>query len=183
MLKLILGEELPSEGTVWLSPGARIGYMDQELEELDPNIPVIDEALSVVEYRSPELVTKARTILGCFLFTRDDVEKPIKVLSPGERKRVCLIKLLMSDLNVLILDEPTEHLDLLSREKLEEDVYKRQAKAKARAFDVAIIELIVLNLLSALGFAGKELLVAGIALCFASLLIIYAVTFYLLEEK
>lgn len=120
LLKLILGEELPSEGTVWLSPGARIGYMDQELEELDPNITVIDEALSVFEYRSPELVTKARTILGCFLFTRDDVEKPIKVLSPGERKRVCLIKLLMSDLNVLILDEPTEHLDLLSREKLED---------------------------------------------------------------
>ncbi|HCD41119.1 MAG: DUF3796 domain-containing protein [Bacillota bacterium] len=65
----------------------------------------------------------------------------------------------------------------------DERYLENAAKAKARAFDVAIIELIVLNLLSALGFAGKELLVAGIALCFASLLIIYAVTFYLLEEK
>ena len=65
----------------------------------------------------------------------------------------------------------------------DERCLENAAKAQARAFDVAINELILLNLLSALVFAGKELLVAGIALCFASLLIIYAVTFYLLEEK
>jgi hypothetical protein len=57
------------------------------------------------------------------------------------------------------------------------------AKAKSTAFDIAIIELVALNLLSSLGFAGKELLVAAVALCFSSLLIIYAVKFYLLEEK
>ncbi len=56
-------------------------------------------------------------------------------------------------------------------------------KAKSTAFDIAIIELVALNLLSSLGFAGKELLVAAVALCFSSLLIIYAVKFYLLEEK
>jgi ATPase subunit of ABC transporter with duplicated ATPase domains len=54
------------------------------------------------------------------LFTPDDIDKSMEVLSPGEKKRVALIKLLMSNLNVLLLDEPTEHLDLLSREKLEE---------------------------------------------------------------
>jgi fatty acid desaturase len=57
------------------------------------------------------------------------------------------------------------------------------AKAKSTAFDIAIIEFVALNLLSAFGFAGKELLVAAVALCFSSLLIIYAVRFYLLEEK
>jgi macrolide transport system ATP-binding/permease protein len=120
LLRLILGQELPSEGTIWVSPGARIGYMDQQLENLDPKASVLEEVLSSFENQSPELVTKVRTMLGCFLFTSDDVNKPIEVLSSGERKRVMLIKLLMSNLNLLILDEPTEHLDLLSRDKLEE---------------------------------------------------------------
>jgi macrolide transport system ATP-binding/permease protein len=120
LLKLILGQELPSEGAIWVSPGARIGYMDQQLENLDPKLSVLEEVLSNSRHRTPELITKVRTMLGCFLFTPDDVEKWIEVLSPGERKRVAFIKLLMSNLNVLILDEPTEHLDLLSRDKLED---------------------------------------------------------------
>ncbi|NLJ60669.1 MAG: ABC-F family ATP-binding cassette domain-containing protein, partial [Firmicutes bacterium] len=120
LLKLILGQELPSEGTIWVSPSARIGYMDQELSNLDLKASVLEEVLGSFEKQTPELMTKVRTMLGCFLFTPDDVEKSIEVLSPGERKRVVLIKLLMSNLNVLVLDEPTEHLDLLSREKLEE---------------------------------------------------------------
>jgi macrolide transport system ATP-binding/permease protein len=120
LLKLILGQELPSEGTIWVSPSARIGYMDQQLSNLDLKASVLEEVLGSFEKQTPELITKVRTMLGCFLFTPDDVEKSIEVLSPGERKRVVLIKLLMSNLNVLVLDEPTEHLDLLSREKLEE---------------------------------------------------------------
>jgi macrolide transport system ATP-binding/permease protein len=120
LLKLILGQALPSEGTIWVSPGARIGYMDQQLENLDPQASVLEEVLSGFENQSSKLVTKVRTMLGCFLFTPDDVDKSVEVLSPGEKKRVALIKLLMSTLNVLVLDEPTEHLDLLSREKLEE---------------------------------------------------------------
>ena len=120
LLRMILGQELPSEGTIWVSPGARIGYMDQQLENLDPKASVVEEVLSSFENQSPELTTKVRTMLGCFLFTPDDVEKSIEVLSPGEKKRVALIRLLMSNSNVLALDEPTEHLDLLSREKLEE---------------------------------------------------------------
>jgi macrolide transport system ATP-binding/permease protein len=120
LLKLILGQELPSEGTIWVSPSARIGYMDQQLSNLDLKASVLEEVLGSFEKQTPERITKVRTMLGCFLFTPDDVEKSIEVLSPGERKRVVLIKLLMSNLNVLVLDEPTEHLDLLSREKLEE---------------------------------------------------------------
>jgi macrolide transport system ATP-binding/permease protein len=122
LLKLILGRELPSEGTIWVSPGARIGYMDQQLENLDPKASVLEEVLSSFKNQSPELVTKVRTMLGCFLFTPDDIDKSMEVLSPGEKKRVALIKLLMSNLNVLVLDEPTEHLDLPSREKLEESL-------------------------------------------------------------
>ncbi len=94
--------------------------MDQQLEHFDPKVSVLEEVLSSFESQSPELVTKVRTMLGCFLFTPDDIDKSMEVLSPGEKKRVALIKLLMSNLNVLLLDEPTEHLDLLSREKLEE---------------------------------------------------------------
>lgn len=65
----------------------------------------------------------------------------------------------------------------------DERYLENAAKAKSAAFNIAIIEFVALNLLSSLGFANKELLVAAVALCFSSLLIIYAVKFYLLEEK
>jgi macrolide transport system ATP-binding/permease protein len=88
LLKLILGHEPPSEGIIWVSPGARIGYMDQELSNLDLKASVLEDVLGSFENQTPELITRVRTMLGCFLFTPDDVDKSIEVLSPGERKRV-----------------------------------------------------------------------------------------------
>lgn len=120
LLKLVLGKETPSAGELWVTPGARIGYLDQELASLDTRRTVLDEVMAVFASHTPEHRTQARTLLGCFLFSADDIDKPVQVLSTGQRKRVALIKLLLSQFNILLLDEPTDHLDLPSREKLEE---------------------------------------------------------------
>ena len=95
-------------------------FLDQELSDLNAENTVLEKVLSVFERQTSDRVLTARTILGCFLFTPDYIGKRIKVLSTGERKRIALIKVLLSEFNLLVMDEPTEHLDLPSREKLEE---------------------------------------------------------------
>ncbi|MCL4517216.1 MAG: ATP-binding cassette domain-containing protein [Firmicutes bacterium] len=120
LLNLVLSRLTPTEGSLWVTPGARIGYLDQELESLDPGVTVLEEVMKVAEWHAAEAVTRARTMLGCFLFSAEDIGKRICVLSTGERKRVALVKLLLSSFNLLLLDEPTDHFDLPAREKLEE---------------------------------------------------------------
>lgn len=120
LVRMILGQEPVSGGELWVSPGARIGYLDQELAGLNESHTVLEATLAAFPRQTAEVVTQVRTLLDGFLFSTDDVAKPVAVLSTGERKRIALIRLLVSDLNLLILDEPTDHLDLPSREKLEE---------------------------------------------------------------
>ncbi len=120
LLNLVLGRLEPTGGRLWVSPGARIGYLDQELKDLNPAETVLAEVLKAFDRQTAEVITRARTLLASFLFTPDDLEKRIAVLSTGERKRVALVKLLVSKLNLLVFDEPTNHLDLPTREALEE---------------------------------------------------------------
>lgn len=120
LVRMILGQEPVSGGELWVSPGARIGYLDQELAGLNESHTVLEATLAAFPRQTAEVVTQVRTLLDGFLFSTDDVAKPVAVLSTGERKRIALIRLLVSDFNLLILDEPTDHLDLPSREKLEE---------------------------------------------------------------
>jgi len=120
LIRLICGEELPSTGRLWTSPVLRVGLLDQEVRWLDPGRNVLDEALSVVPLRTAEEVTRVRTLLHRFLFRADDLDKPTAILSSEEKKRLALLKLVRSEYNLLILDEPLEHLDVDTREKLEE---------------------------------------------------------------
>ncbi|OPA77695.1 ABC transporter ATP-binding protein [Paenibacillus selenitireducens] len=116
LLKLMIGELEPSLGSVKHHPQLRIGYFSQELENLDESGSILDSLLDLPNMTQ----TYARTILGCFLFSRDDVFKQIKDLSMGERCRVAFIKLYFSDAQMLVLDEPTNYLDIVTREKIEE---------------------------------------------------------------
>lgn len=116
LLKLMIGDLEPSSGTVKHHPQLRIGYFSQELENLDETVSILDSLLDLPNMTQ----TYARTILGCFLFSRDDVFKQIKDLSMGERCRVAFIKLYFSDAQMLVLDEPTNYLDIATREKMEE---------------------------------------------------------------
>jgi len=113
----ILADELPIQGGERkLGHNARIGYFSQHrAATLDPRKTVLQEVLDVApEIRDDE----ARGILGCFLFRKDEVFKKTEVLSGGEKSRLSLVKFLVNPPNLLLMDEPTTHLDILSIEGL-----------------------------------------------------------------
>lgn len=116
LLRIISGEIEPTRGEI--SPGHNVEmsyYAQHHSEMLDPNKTVLEEVYQVVPNESVSFV---RGVCGAFLFSGDDVDKPIKVLSGGERARVCLAKMLIKPGNFILMDEPTNHLDLMSSEIL-----------------------------------------------------------------
>ncbi|SFS43092.1 ribosomal protection-like ABC-F family protein [Paenibacillus sp. 453mf] len=116
LLKLITGELSPQKGEVNLHARTKIGYFSQELEGLQPEMTLLDSLLI-----NPFMTqTEARTMLGNFLFSRDDVFKKIGDLSMGEKCRAAFIRLYFSGSNLLVLDEPTNYLDIDTREVMEE---------------------------------------------------------------
>ncbi len=115
-LKTILGQLEPKSGRVRIGASVQIGYFAQAHEELNPDRSVIDEILAVRHMP----MSQARHYLATYLFTGDDVFRPISTLSGGERGRVALAKLALSGANFLLLDEPTNHLDIPSQEILED---------------------------------------------------------------
>jgi ATP-binding cassette subfamily F protein 3 len=114
-LKTVLGEVEPLAGYARLGASLKIGYFAQTRTDLDPEKTVLDTILEVKNLPLGE----ARNYLARFLFTGDDVFKPIADLSGGEQSRVALAKLVLLRANFLLLDEPTNHLDIASQEVLE----------------------------------------------------------------
>jgi ATP-binding cassette subfamily F protein 3 len=118
LLKLIAGALEVQSGDRRLGHNASVGYFAQhQIEALDASKRVIEELASVIP---ADAKVKPRNLLGRFLFTGDDVDKPVAVLSGGERTRLALAKLLVQPFNLLCLDEPTNHLDMWSRDVLED---------------------------------------------------------------
>ena len=112
LLRILAGIETPDTGRVEPGHGLRLGYYAQEHETLDPEASVLDNMLHAAGDLS---ATECRSVLGQFLFTGDDVDKPARVLSGGEKTRLALATLVVSGANVLLLDEPTNNLDPASR--------------------------------------------------------------------
>jgi ATPase subunit of ABC transporter with duplicated ATPase domains len=112
LLKLLGGLESPDTGRVIPGHGLRLGYYAQEHETLDVSRTVLENMMTASDDLNE---TEMRKILGSFLFTGDDVEKPARVLSGGEKTRLALAMLVVSAANVLLLDEPTNNLDPASR--------------------------------------------------------------------
>jgi ATP-binding cassette, subfamily F, member 3 len=116
LLKAIVNKLPLQSGHFRYGSNVQIGYYDQNQADLSSNKRVLDELWD--EY--PDKTEKEiRTVLGSFLFSGDDVLKPVSALSGGEKARLALAKLMMQKANFLILDEPTNHLDLDSKEVLE----------------------------------------------------------------
>ena len=115
-LKTVLGQLEPLGGEVTLGASLKIGYFAQAHEGLNPENTLIQEIDSVMPNWLPGQI---REYLAKYLFSGDDVFKPVSVLSGGERGRLALAKLALQDTNLLLLDEPTNHLDIPSQEVLE----------------------------------------------------------------
>jgi ATP-binding cassette subfamily F protein 3 len=115
-LRVIAGELAPLEGEAGLGTNVRLGYYAQEQETLDAEGTPL-EAIAQVAAMSE---TDTRAFLHCFLFTGDDVFVPIGSLSYGERARLVLARLVATGCNLLLLDEPINHLDIPSRARFEQ---------------------------------------------------------------
>ncbi len=112
LLRLLAGREEPDSGRVVSGHGLRLGYFAQEHDTLDPARTVRENLADAAPHLSDG---EARHVLGSFLFTGDDADKPARVLSGGEKTRLALAGLVHSGANVLLLDEPTNNLDPASR--------------------------------------------------------------------
>ena len=115
LLRLLGGIEEADTGEVIPGHGLKLGYYAQEHENLDMEATVYEN----LRHAAPDLEdTRVRSVLGSFLFSGDDADKPAKVLSGGEKTRLSLALLVVSSANVLLLDEPTNNLDPASREEI-----------------------------------------------------------------
>jgi ATP-binding cassette subfamily F protein 3 len=118
LMRVITGELSPIEGEAKVGHNVSIGYYAQNQEDiLDGSVTVFDtlDRVAVGEVR-----TKLRDILGAFLFKGEDIDKKVSVLSGGERARLGMARLMLSSYNVLALDEPTNHMDILSKDRLKQ---------------------------------------------------------------
>ena len=116
LLRMLAGELPYDGGTIRIGSGVEVGYYAQHhADTLDLSATVYE----VVQRASPDTPpARVRSILGAFMFSGDDTDKPVKVLSGGEKARVALARLLVAPGNLLLMDEPTNHLDLASSESL-----------------------------------------------------------------
>jgi ATPase subunit of ABC transporter with duplicated ATPase domains len=115
LLRMLAGIDPPDTGEVTPGHGLRLGYYAQEHETLDTDRTVLENMRTA----APDLGdTEVRKVLGSFLFTGDDADKPVRVLSGGEKTRLALATLVVSSANVLLLDEPTNNLDPASRDEV-----------------------------------------------------------------
>ena len=127
LLRILAGVDKADTGEVLPGHGLKIGYYAQEHETLDTSRTVLEN----MHTAAPQLTdTEARSVLGSFLFSGDDAQKPARVLSGGEKTRLALAILVVSSANVLLLDEPTNNLDPASREEV---------LAAIRAYEGAIV--------------------------------------------
>jgi ATP-binding cassette subfamily F protein 3 len=138
LLKLLAGVEPLTAGKRTAGHNVRLAYFAQDQSAvLDPTKTVLEEMMAVTPV---EMVPRVRDLLGAFLFSGDAVEKPVRVLSGGERNRLALAKLLIEPANCLLLDEPTNHLDLTAKEVLLEALLAYEGTVVLVAHDRYILD-------------------------------------------
>jgi ATP-binding cassette subfamily F protein 3 len=136
LLRLVTGELSPTAGQIRLGSNVRLGYYAQEQETLDERL----NAFETIRAVAPLGETEARSFLHYFLFTGDDVFLPVGDLSYGERSRLTLAALVAQGCNLLLLDEPINHLDIPSRERFEQAMRAYEGTVVAVVHDRFFIE-------------------------------------------
>ena len=122
LARMLIGQLTPTEGSVRLGANVNIGYYAQNQDDLmDGEFTVYDtlDRVAVGDIR-----TRLRDILGAFLFRGEDIDKKVKVLSGGERARLAMARMMLEPRNLLILDEPTNHMDMRSKDILKSAIMK-----------------------------------------------------------
>jgi ATP-binding cassette subfamily F protein 3 len=131
LLRTIAGQLPPLAGSVRLGASVKLGYMTQEQELLDPELTALESVRRLV----PLNETEVRSFLHYFLFSGDDALRPVGQLSYGERARLRLAMLVVEGNNLLLLDEPINHLDIPSRERFEQSLTKFEGTVLAVVHD------------------------------------------------
>ena len=122
LARMLIGQLTPTEGSIRLGANVNIGYYAQNQDDLmDGEFTVYDtlDRVAVGDIR-----TRLRDILGAFLFRGEDIDKKVKVLSGGERARLAMARMMLEPRNLLILDEPTNHMDMRSKDILKSAIMK-----------------------------------------------------------
>ncbi|MDD3942551.1 MAG: ABC-F family ATP-binding cassette domain-containing protein [Sphaerochaetaceae bacterium] len=116
LLRMLACIDSAYAGIIEYGAGVRIGYFAQDTEHtLDPSLSILEEVETIADTSD---IPRLRSLLGSFLFSDDDVDKKVAVLSGGEKSRLALLKILLHPVNLLILDEPTNHLDINAKQVL-----------------------------------------------------------------
>ena len=144
LIETLLGQRTPAAGKIRIGHGVAPGDHSQQSLELPEAYRALDAVTSGTGLTGPA----ARDLLGMFLFSGADVEKPIAALSGGERRRLALARTVVSGANFLVLDEPTNHLDIESREALEDALLGFQGTVLLVSHDRALIEALATRTLS-----------------------------------
>ena len=136
LLRIVMGEMSPLSGSARLGPSIKVGYYSQEQEDLDWDVDPYSEIRDVAQMSD----TEVRNFLHYFMFSGDDVFVPIRALSYGERARLSLAKLVARGCNLLVLDEPINHLDIPSREQFEQGLHRFEGTILAVVHDRYFVE-------------------------------------------
>jgi ATP-binding cassette subfamily F protein 3 len=140
LIEALAGRRELSDGKLRTGHNVKLGYLSQHADELSAG--TARTVLEATQRTTGLTPGKARALLGRFLFSGEDSEKPLDELSGGERRRLSLAFLVSSGANVLILDEPTNHLDLESREALEQALADFQGSVLLVSHDRALLDAV-----------------------------------------
>jgi ATP-binding cassette subfamily F protein uup len=162
LLRLLLGEEAPESGEVRRGANVEVAYYDQQREQLDPDRTVFD---TIADGNDTVMVNgRARHIIGYlrdFLFSSERVRSPVRMLSGGERNRLLLARLFSRPVNLLVLDEPTNDLDLETLELLEAQLVAWQGTMLIVSHDRAFLDNVVTSTFAFEGDGNIEASVGG----------------------
>lgn len=155
-IEMVLGEEAPDAGYIHRGHGVTVAYHKQEADDFDPELSVLENFYE----RAGMTIAEARSHLARFLFTGEDVYKPVSALSGGERSKLAMALMVLSPANLLILDEPTNHLDVYSCDALTEALNRYQGTLLLVSHDRALLDAATDTTLALEG-GGKFALVEG----------------------